>query len=169
MRLPLLGGEPEVPTAALALPAQRVVRHWPAAGTTWTGRVRWKPIIDWRALGYAIDRLGISGVVEIGWEDPAWVNTHGGGYYWHDDTGHHIRLCLRDDAGELYSCRWLSRTLWHELRHAEQRERIGSRMTDTDAYNRDYAPNFHAREIEARLTEEFDYDRRLVVLGRRKQ
>lgn len=130
------------PTGAIAPDMPRIVR----VGSRTNEPARWRP--DIRAIAAACDHLGIERDVvvnEVRYERGRWAGMHN----FRAGT-HHIsiaRWCTPDAA---------SRIMWHELRHAEQSERLGhdAFMADYMSYGRKgpgYATNPY--ELEARDTE----------------
>lgn len=115
-------------------------------------RVGWRTAVDpdWGfdldAIRAAVRELGLREPVQVGCAE--YANGRWSGMYSHDaDEGHRVRI------GRRLSAEQASRTLWHELAHAAQRERGSTGGTrhlarrDRAAYESDW------REVDARAHE----------------
>lgn len=120
----------------------------------WQTRIPPAWTFDLDAIGAAANELGIAWPIQVGCANYAngrWSGMHS---CEHDRAPHIVRV------GRLLGTHDASRTIWHELKHAEQAERLG-----VETYDREYArygrkgPGYRsnpfeheARECEARAT-----------------
>lgn len=109
--------------------------------------------VDFGAVDQAKAELGIEETVWIAIE-PVEVDSWGW-YSCDNDKGHHLIVL---NSLRRRSARQMSKTLWHELRHAQQAERVG-----LEHFHRWSNNNGERCELEARQTEA-NHDRLPLVV-----